>query len=70
MRTSPTFKFVYLGYRKNSKLGTKCIYDIEILQPANVDWEDYFTLSSEGLTHYKIATMGMTEVFLTFSTGI
>jgi hypothetical protein len=55
------FKFVYLGFKKDSKLGTKCIYDLEVLTSDRVNWEEYFTLSPDGLTHYKIDKMGIKE---------
>ena len=58
-RSQAMFKFVYLGYKKESKLGTKCIYDLEVLSSERVNWEEYFTLSPEGLTHYRVDKMGM-----------
>lgn len=53
METQKDFEFIYLGFKKESKLGTRCIYDVEVIQPNQVDFDDYFTMSRDGITRYS-----------------
>lgn len=54
----PGFEFIYLGYRKDSKLGTKCLYDVEVVPSSKVDFSEDITMSPEGVTLYHNNTMG------------
>ncbi len=53
-----SLKFLYLGYSQDSKLGTKCLYDLQVLAADEVNYNEYFTLSAEGLTRYTTNMMG------------
>jgi hypothetical protein len=49
---SGVFEFVYLRYRRDSRFGYANVYDLEIMAPEDVVFEDHFTLSAAGLTHF------------------
>ncbi|PRP87074.1 hypothetical protein PROFUN_04810 [Planoprotostelium fungivorum] len=56
VQSSKSFDFIYLKI-KDSKMTNKCVYDVEVIAPTQVDYNDYLTLSVEGISRFTKNTM-------------
>lgn len=45
------FDFIYMR-PKECKMTNKCIYDVEVITSGEVNYEDYLTMSMEGISRF------------------
>lgn len=50
------FDFIYMR-PKDCKMTNKCIYDVEVIPSGQVNYDDYLTMSLEGISRFTKAGM-------------